>query len=561
MDMDPSSIDKRLDTLEGAVATLEERVARLEPQSAPAAPMLVVPASGSVTDGLFSGLFVRMGAAVFALLGALILREATRQHVLAPGPGMAAGFAYCALLLVAPLIARRVRRLQGRARLLQYCGLSLAPLIILEMSARMRLGTEATAIMLAAVGLAGALAARLGNAVHLAGYGLLASLLAIASLGLGAEAVLPRAIVVLGQVAVTGVLAQRKGWGVLRPWFWPAGGLVLFLLALAMVRNPETHGATHGLAVVVLCAWAVMLASCTLRGRALSRGGALWLPLATLWAFGLGNLLAPSLCTPTALLAGLATLAVGLIRVWSVREAAAALDEGWVAMGIVLLALVLPGVDGTGISLAGLAILFGAAGVRARSRLLVGLAAVAVLEAAGRGIARLWLADVEDGAWLTLAGPGLALCALLLVQAAVVRASAPCDESRWSGRASSLSLVIAALVLAASLRSGIHVLVQAGQRRCLGETVALGALALLVAYAGRAVGNRALRVSGLIGVLALAVLVIGRDLSCLTGWRLLGSVVTMGTVFLVVSFTVRRSSTSTRSSSASDTGFSPSAGP
>jgi hypothetical protein len=96
------------------------------------------------------------------------------------------------------------------------------------------------------------------------------------------------------------------------------------------------------------------------------------------------------------------------------------------------------------------------------------------------------------------------------------------------------------VVLAWSLRILIALYTDAGELRQLSETVGLAALAVGVAYGGRALCNVALRAMGLAAVAMLAAIVLLRDFASLTGWRLLASLITMGTAFLGISFTWRR---------------------
>ena len=538
--MDLPSFEKRLEALEAAVAALERRVGatrRRAPSNAPEAPDAVSSAQALEDSGLFSGLFVRMATAIFALLGALALREATRQQIFAAWLGATTGYCYCALLLAAPLVSRRIRRLRTGATLLQYCGLSLAPLIILEMAPRMHLEIAETAVMLAAIGFAGALAGVLSRAGGLVGYGQVVCLLAIAGLGLGPQSVVLRGILVLAQLAVAAVLAHRKGWSALRPLVWPIGGLVLFLLVVAVVRNGGTAGA-YGLAAVILAAWLLVLASSVLRATLLSPGEAAWLPVAALWAYGLLVLLTPAILVPAALFVGAVAWAVGLTLLWR-KPGVPRLAHGLVTMGALLQALVLPTLDSTGMSLAVLAVLTGAVASRGHNRLLAGLASFLVLGAACRAVLSHWLSSSGGSGLVSVVASGLALTALVLVQAWFVRDRTPLANQRLRGIPVSLSLLVAVVVLASTFEAALSVIAQPGELRRLSETVALAVMALGLAYAGRALGNLALRVTGLAAIGVLAMLVVVRDLSQLTGWRLLASVVTVGTTFLGVSFTLR----------------------
>jgi hypothetical protein len=120
-----------------------------------------------------------------------------------------------------------------------------------------------------------------------------------------------------------------------------------------------------------------------------------------------------------------------------------------------------------------------------------------------------------------------------------VRDRTPMANQRLRGIPVSLSLLVAVVVLASTFEAALSIIAQPGELRRLSETVALAVMALGLAYAGRALGSVALRVTGLASIGVLAMLVVVRDLSQLTGWRLLASVVTVGATFLGVSFTLR----------------------
>jgi hypothetical protein len=333
------------------------------------------------------------------------------------------------------------------------------------------------------------------------------------------------------------VLAHRKGWSALRPLVWPIGGLVLFLLVVTVVRNAGTASA-YGLAAVVLAAWLLVLASSVLRATLLSPGEAAWLPVAGLWAYGLLVLLAPAILAPAALLVGAVAWAVGLTLLWR-KPGAPRLAHGLVTMGALLQTLVLLTLDSTGMSLAVLAVLTGAVASRGHKRLLAGLASFLVLGAACRTVLSHWLSSSAGGGLVSVVASGLVLTALVLVQAWYVRDRTPLANQRLRGIPVSLSLLVAVVVLASTFEAALSIIAQPGELRRLSETVALAVMALGLAYAGRALGNLALRVTGLAAIGVLAMVVVVRDLSQLTGWRLLASVVTVGTTFLGVSFTLR----------------------
>jgi hypothetical protein len=550
--MDPSSILKRLEVLEDALSALEERVTRLDrglarmPSVAAASES---PARVAAEEGIASGIFVRLAAAVFALLGALSLRVATQQGMLSARLGVGAGCLYCALLLAAPLFGRRIRWLRTCASLLQYCALSLAPLIILEMAPRMHLGTAELALALAAIGVAGTVAAVLGQAGRLAGYGLLVSLAAIASLGLGPEAQLLRALVVACLFGLASALAHWKNWGFLRPAVWPVGGLVLSILALAAVRcAADLSGGSRLVIVAAVLMWAIVVVSCTLRTRVLAAGEAVWLPLAGLWAYALTAFLAPALAPTAGLVVGAIALGIGVVQI-RLKTTFFPLAAGLVAMGSLLLAAVLPALEPTGISVAALAVLCAAVAGWVRSHLFKVLSAVFVLEAVTCWLAGHFAPSGEIPGFTARVVPGLVFAAALWVHAVVV-SDRPESESgqRLRGIPASLSLGASVVVLALSLRNLIVLCTDAGEMRQLGETVGLAAVAVGVAYAGRALGNVALRALGIVAVAMLSSAVLFRDFANLTGWRLLVSVITMGSAFLGISFTWRRRATMPKSS-------------
>jgi hypothetical protein len=542
--MDPSSIPKRLERLEDALSALERRVTRLDhgfvrTPSAVAASRS--PAREEPEEGLASGIFVRLAVAVFALLGALSLRVATQQGMLAPRWGVAAGCLYCALLLAAPLVGRPIRWLRTCTSLLQYCSLSLAPLIILEMAPRMHLGTAEVALALGAVGVAGTVAAVLGQAGRLAGYGLLVSLAAIASLGLGPEAQLLRSLVVACLFGLASGLAHFKDWGFLRPWVWPVGGLVLSILALAAVRcAADLSGGSRLVIVSAVLMWAVVVASCGLRARVLSAGEAVWLPLAGLWTYALTAFLMPALAPIAGLAVGGIALGIGVVQI-RLKTPFFSLAAGIVAMGSLLVAAVLPALEPTGIGVAALAILCAMAAGWARSQLFKVLSAVFVVEAVARWLAGHFAPSGEIPGFVAHVAPGLVLTAALWVHA-VVASDRPESGSgqRLRGTPASLSLPASVVVLALSLRNLIAHCTDAGELRELGETVGLAAVAVGAACAGRALGSVVLRVMGMAAVALLSAEVLFRDFANLTGWRLLVSVVTMGSAFLGISFTWRR---------------------
>ena len=549
--MDERSASERLDALESGLSRLEQRIAQLElaptadRPTAAAFPTIPRRASGegiSAADhGISSNLFTQLAAVAFGLVGALALRVAAQQSILSPALGAATGGAYCGLLLAAPLLGRRVRWLRARSPLLQYCGISLAPLIVLEMAPRMQLGISGTTLMLFGVGVAGALAGFLSRAGRLACYGLLVSMLAIASSGFGSVAVLVRATAVVSLVGLAAILAKAKDWGFLRPCVWPVGGAILAGLALAAARGADDIPVgSHGMVVPVLAAWTVVAASCGWRSRSLAWAEAAWLPLVGLWAYALAILLAPSASLPAGIVVALAALGGGTVQLW-LKSPMHAFAVGLAAMGALMMAVGLPILDPTGISLAAVAILTASAATWGASRVLAATSTVLALEASVRVLVSAWLLPFSGALGAALALPGLGIAIALFLHARLTGGrSLKGDGSALRSLLASLSLLAGAVVLASTYRAAVSVIVPPGEARQLGDTVALAALAVGMASLGRAWSIAALRVLGCVAIILLAVIVVFRDFASLTGVRLLGSVVTMGVAFLGISFAMRR---------------------
>ncbi len=548
--MDLSSILERLQALEAGVADLQQRIARLDraapheegPASVPSHPLSV-----SSGEGISTGFFTQLAAAAFALLGALSLRVATQEGLLTPGLGVASGCGYCVLLLATPWLGRRLRWLMPRSSLLQYCGLSLAPLIMLEMAPRLGVGPGGTSLMLGTVGLAGILAGLLSRTGRLAGYGLLVALSAIASLGLDARDLSLRGTVVVAQMALAGTLAIWKDWSYLRPTVWPVGALVLSLLVIAALHG--TEHASNGsplLTAHVVATWGLVMASCSWRARRLGVGEAFWMPLAGLWAFGLASYLAPSVALPAGIGAAAVALVFGMANART-NSAGRPFTAGLIAMASTIMALGLPVLDATGIGLATVAVLIAVAALWASSRLFMAISIALSLEAAVRGLVRCLLLSPTETSSLAIAVPGLGL-ALALAGHAIVAGGRPrADDGRDPLRriSATLSLGACVVVLSVSCRGFLATVAEAGELRQLLETVGLAALAIGLACLGRVWSNFVLRRLGLATVVVLAAVVLVRDLQSLTGWRLLGAVVALGTAFLTLSLTGRRG-TSTR---------------
>ena len=134
---------------------LEERVARIECGATPAvqpAATAASPDTGFLPSPLTTHLtvatvFTRVAMLSFVLLGALVLRVLTQQHILGDRFGTLLGFVYAGHLIVLSFLPGRPGQFARATSLFQCCGVLLGDFIALESALRAHTLTRPTAMI------------------------------------------------------------------------------------------------------------------------------------------------------------------------------------------------------------------------------------------------------------------------------------------------------------------------------------------------------------------------------------------------------------------------------
>ncbi len=286
-------------TLAAEVAELRQRVQALEirleqieqgrggaaPQAQRDTPAPLTSTSVALTTEIAAAtVFRRVAMLCFVLLGALILRVLTQQHILNAGFGMLLGFAYAACLIALSLMPGRLGAFARENSLFQCSGVVLAFFIAVESAMRTHMMGRASAMITNA---AFALLA-LGIGIHdwksaLAATGIIGGVLALVALDLQ-QATVGLQLGLITVLAAAGIgISWRAGWDWLRP---VTILMMLLLLPAGLFFCGKEPGVPRGLLAASAGVWSVMMLQHLIAFRRLGRG-TVWLPILTLWFAGL----------------------------------------------------------------------------------------------------------------------------------------------------------------------------------------------------------------------------------------------------------------------------------
>lgn len=540
---DTASARAELAELGERVRRLEERLARVERGMAPArAAADAVPAASPVrrpldTDLTVASVFTRVAMLSFVLLGALILRVLTQQHVLNAVFGTVLGVAYAAHLVVLALLPGRLGRFAAATSLFQCCGVLLGYGIALESLLRAH-----TLPRPMAVGLAGGFAC-LGLAVAavyrkaaLALVALAGGMLALVALGLEADGIVLQSALLVALGAAGAWFSWTRPWSFLRPVLFP---LLMILLAVGMplaARNSLDRLPLHAGAVAF---WLVLTAQHALVFARLGLA-ACWWPLATAWLLGIGWLagwprldFAAAGVSAAALVATVFTARLRPQAVAGAAGTAATCVVAGLAGGSML--------DPSGIlcALSGMALWMAAPGRGSRPAWAIGASVVLLLGAGTLGVIHVTAPDASS----TLRWSAGGLLAVLLL-AHYIRAGMPDADGTGPGPAARygapLTLIAGLCVLFAVLRSVTRGLLPDPHSAQLAQTLILAGGAVVLTYWGHSSRRRAVLYAGL-ACMFIALLKVGlADLGQLAGLRLLASIVALGLSSVAVSVIMRQ---------------------
>ncbi len=542
--MDDSGIRDLIEENRAALLRLEARVARLEtgPQNnlhqadTETASIRPEKVALAANDYLAS-----LAIVCFVLIGALLLRIATKSGWLGPLAGVSAGLAYCALLLIGPVWPAG-RIFSGRLSLvLQLCGIVLVALLVLESYHRLgALSADAAATMLFGFGAAAQLMGGLCRRRILAAFGLWLSLIGLAGLGLSPDALVLRAAAVVGLCCLALVVSVWRAWSALRTMALAAAGALLGLAVMAAVRREGIPAFTSlGLIVCVLIFWIAVLVNHLAGYRRLAAGEAAWLGLTSIWAFALVFFYAPLSTARTAPVVGVVLFCAS---VWLGGRRPNRADIGLALAGSLLIALGLLILDPSGLGLAILALGVFWAGRVLRSLSLKLLSQILVVGAAAVAVARTDLLSVPIEECGLCFLEGFSLGVLLLFHYVFVRRSEKdLDQSAVVviRAASVISLTMAFAVLFGSVRVGLVVVFGRTNAFELAQSWTLALFSMGAMVAGKRAGSQPLRWIALIGLGALALKVLFLDLPSLGGEYAAGAVAALGAASLVASVVLR----------------------
>ncbi len=546
--MNEEAVQRELHRLKAAIERLDRRVARLEStgvheektdELAEAAPPT------SPRDRAYHEYFTRLAVVCFVLVGALVLRIATHQAWLAPLPGTSLGLVYCAALLGAPRLLRRVKLVSRHAQVLQYCGVGLAPLIVLESVHRLQaLGTLPATAILFGVGLAGALLGALEGRRGLSTSSLVFQLAAIAGLGLIPEGSCWRAAALGGLAAMALGLAHFKSWPSLRPLVLVPVEIVLGAAVLLTARRPEVPSdAALALLLCALGVWVLVAANHALRIDRLAAGESAWLPVTTVWAYGLAFFHSPGTAAPAGV--GLAAVLMALAAWLGWRRTPWVRSLiGMATSGGLLAALVLFPLDPSGLGLAAAALGMFAAGHATRSNFLAVLSQLLAVGALVAVLARgeLLVMPATDLGHRLLLGSGLGLALYCHYLAAASRRGPEAGRLlAW------VSLVCGTVVVFCVLRLCAFELLGSGSSFQLSQTMLIAGFSILSLAMGKWLNGKVFSTLGLVCLALLAARVVFRDMFSLQGPHLVGSVASLGTASVICSLVLRKRTSRTNS--------------
>jgi hypothetical protein len=543
--MDAGQFERDLAELKAAIGVLEERVARLEHRRGTAAGEQE--AGGSTGDvapdqRAVSTFFASLAAVCFALVGALVLRGAAQHNWIDPAVGTWLGLAYCAVLIGAHHAARFLGALAPHVTVLQFCGVCLVPLVVLETFHKTAtVDGIAAAVVLAAAALLGAWAGSSRKNRALAAAGLLLPLFALAGLGPTPDGAAVRAFSVLVCAATAVVVAHGRGWGFLRPLvLFPA----FFLLGLGVVMSARRAGLPAHLPPAILGAsvgvFVLTGASHAWRWRSLGAFESVLFPLAGAWAYCLTLYYSPAKAPFFGLLAGAGALTLARVAP-GLGDAGSRAFGGAVAAGVVTLGLSLPSLDPTGIGLGVAALLVHAAGNPARSAAAAIFSQLLSVEAAAVALIANRLYTTPGSGFVAILVPAAALALLLTVHFRAAGLTRGDGKGAWVSRiAAPVSLVAGLAVTFFALRGAALLWLGSGPAAGLSQTLVLAVAATAVLCVGARLATQAVYYVGLGGVVLAAAKVVFWDLVTLEGSYLLASVVTLGVESVIAALAIRR---------------------
>lgn len=540
---DVDALLSRLQALEeviGVAATTGPAVASLSPAVEVAAEGEDREAAGegareeTAAAGHHGLVFSKVAWACFVLVGALLLRTATRQGFWSPTVGTAIGLGYCALLLLGPYLIERLFKPLAHPLVCELGGSLLAPLIVLEMVNRdhaVPLPVAATTLGVV-VFLSSTLGAFRGKGAVVAVV-LSCGLAAVTALGTQVHAIGWRLVVLVEGVALALYFAHRRGWSFLRPLILLPAMLTLLVAALVAARWDPTRQAQPLLVVAAGGVTFLVLANTLHRLRLLDRFERLALPLAALWLYLLLVRQDASAADLGAAIVALSLLAL-LATKWAEGAELATLQS--LGFGAAVLAgLALGRLDRSGLALGVVALVMQRLGRKRQSESLRTLSSLLLVE--GLGLL-LWRQGVFEAAprlaWALPLTAGYALLALLHYLGDLRHGALLLE--RWRA---ALSLACGLLSIVCGVRLVLP-LVASETVVTVAQGVLLGAVSLLTLYAGRRGQLPEAVALGLLGIALMGAKALAWDILKLDGGPMLAGVVFFGLATGATSLILRR---------------------
>lgn len=534
---DQASTHGDLAELRKRIQLLEDRVVRIEHGGALPAPETPADA-GRIPFSLDADLTVatvltRVAMLSFVLLGALILRVLTQQHILGDGFGTLLGFVYAGHLILLSFLPGQPGQFARATSLFPCCGVLLGYFIALESALRAHTLSRPTAMLL----IGGFTALALGVAARhrmlsLAATALVGGMLAVVGLGLEPDGVVLQLSLLIAVAMSAALLSWRDAWPFLRPAIFL---LLLLLLSAGPVLAHKESMNSEALDVCATVFWLLLAVQHLLAFRRL-RAAAVWLPLSTAWLATLAGLERwPALAVATAGVSVLATM--GTLRTARTQPESTGGIVGLAATAVISGATGWLLLDPSGVlcALAGLALWTAARRSQPHRAWSTVSATILLTAAAIRGVFTLMQTDSS-----------YALCAGALLAAILLlhfwRNGYSCDGTPDSLAHGSAALVLATglLVLFAVLRGIAGRLLPDPASFQLVQTGILAVAAILLTFRGHAAQPRAVLYAGLVCML-LALVKIGLiDLRQLNGVHLLASLVLLGISSVAVSIILRQ---------------------
>ncbi len=478
----------------------------------------------------------------FVLVGALVLRVISQQNLINTFASVCLGLVYCVFLIIAPLLSR-VPFLFRYQKVVSWCGVFLAPLIILESFHYYHiLEAHFATLSMFVIGSVAVVVGTTKKQSSFATTALLLSLLAIAGLGLTLEALLLRCSVIVVFSITAFTVASFRNWPALR-------SLILLFSALGIGFAALVTGSREGIPVeislsmklMVVVFWLIVSANHVVRSKNVTSTEAAWLSVISGWAAGILFIISRSQAVVfTPVVAIILLAAGGLLAVYSRSRIIAA--RGFLASGCVLALISFPQIDFSGVGLGLFAILLSISAQRIKDPVVMVFSSIMFIITSVIAIKQQNLFSGTDTTH------SLALVGTLMLAFMLIAHSWVAGGRQWKGSSIVIGRYLAPVSFFAGLLVGFGVIIKFlvivlgfGLVLSFSITMTAAIFAIFTLLAGKKFGYTGIYAAGITATVLLAIKVVFWDMFQLKDGYLLAAFVVLGGVFIVISVTLKQS--------------------